>query len=64
MPSGDNGGVMEWAAAIVEFEDGTVKTVPADSVRFADWGEFHDTAFIPEDVLESLNNQKGEADGD
>lgn len=40
MIGGHPGGFIKWTAGIVEFEDGTVKEVDPEKIRFADSGMF------------------------
>lgn len=46
MMGGHSGGVISTTFAIVEYEDGTVAKTYPEKVKFADGGEFAETAFM------------------
>lgn len=47
MVGGHNGGEIARTLGIVEFEDGSVKLVHPERIKFADGGDFYKTAFLP-----------------
>lgn len=52
---GHNGGVVTYQLALVEYENGKVDFVRADSIVFADGGDFADCAFFPCCDEEAIN---------
>lgn len=50
MRGGHSGGVISTTLAIVEYEDGTVHKTFPEKVRFADGGEFAETAFLDKEA--------------
>lgn len=52
MIGGHKGGILRWAVAIVEYENGIVSEVEVTKVRFADGGNFKDVRFIPLEILD------------